>query len=109
MDKMSYIIIQIAFVALIAISSLKVVEAGQHQDPPHQMIEKAYFKCEASKNLEGGIYIYGKGPFKRFGQQECLCSQNDWIRIRQEEFKELAAKWYGVDWSKEIPFWNQAR
>lgn len=95
-----------AFVALI-VSSLQVAEAGKHQDPPHQMIEQAYFKCEASKNLEGGIY--GKGPFKRFGPRESLCSQRDWIKISQEEFKELAAKWYDVDWSTEIPFWKQTR
>jgi hypothetical protein len=81
--------------------------AGHHEDPPHKMIEQAYFKCEASRNLEGGNY--GKGPFKRFGPKDSLCSEHEWVRISQEEFKTLAEKWYGVNWSKEIPFWNHTQ
>jgi len=79
--------------------------AYAHEDPPHSMIELAYFKCEASKNLEGGIY--GKGPFKRFGPEESACSKEDWVRISHEEFKTLATQWYGVNWDNEIPWWNR--
>jgi hypothetical protein len=74
-------------------------------NPPHKMIERAYFKCEASKNLEGGIY--GKGPFKRFGPEASACSNQDWVRISHEEFKALATQWYGVNWDNEIPWWNR--
>jgi hypothetical protein len=26
--------------------------------------------------------------------------------INKNEFKELATKWFKIDWIKEIPFWN---
>lgn len=74
-------------------------------NPPHKMIEQAYFKCEASKNLEGGIY--GKGPFKRFGPEVSACLKQDWVRINLEEFKALATQWYGVSWDNEISWWNR--
>lgn len=80
--------------------------AGTHEGPQHKMIERAFFKCEASKSLEGGIY--GKGPFKRFGPKESLCSENEWARINQKEFTHLATQWHGYDWSndKNMPFWS---
>lgn len=80
--------------------------AGEHEAPSHKMIEQAFSKCEASRSLEGGIY--GKGPFKRFGPKESLCSENEWIRITQKEFKRLAIQWHGYDWSndKNMPFWS---
>jgi hypothetical protein len=79
--------------------------AGEHEPPPHKMIELAYFKCEASRNIEGGIY--GKGPFKRFGPEKSACSSSERVPIQHEEFKRLATEWYGYDWSKEIPWWNR--
>ncbi len=78
--------------------------AGKHEDPPHKMIDMSFFKCEASKSLKGGIW--GKGPFKEFGPEESLCSENEWIKIDKKEFKKLATVWYTFDWSKEIPWFN---
>jgi hypothetical protein len=69
------------------------------------MIEHAYFKCAASKGLEGGIY--GKGPFMRFGPNPAPCSSSEWIRISRLEFKSLATEWYGKNWGQEIPWWQQ--
>jgi hypothetical protein len=80
--------------------------SGKHQPPPHGMIDHAYFKCEASRNLEGGIY--GKGPFKRFGPEHSACSALEWTRISRPEFKQLATEWYGQRWENEIPFWSCA-
>lgn len=33
-----------------------VVPASCSSDPPHGMIEQAYFKCDAKKTLAGGLY-----------------------------------------------------
>lgn len=72
--------------------------------PSHTAIDHKYSKCEKSLNLEGGIY--GKGPFKRFGPDKAACATSEWVEIDKAEFKRLATTWYGVDWSKEIPFWQ---
>jgi hypothetical protein len=69
------------------------------------MIEQAYFKCSASRSLEGGIY--GKGPFKRFGPIPASCASSEWVRITHAEFKALASAWYGEDWSNATPFWKR--
>jgi hypothetical protein len=82
------------------------VYAGPHQPPPHGMIEQAYFKCEDSKSLEGGIY--GKGPFKKFGPEDSACSSSEWQSISLDEFRKLATQWYEVNWSNEIAWWNRA-
>jgi hypothetical protein len=74
------------------------------QPPPHDMIEQAYHYCEKCGSLEGGIY--GKGPFKSFpgeGKKECI---HEWKTITRGEFKRIAVEKYGVDWNKEIPFWQ---
>lgn len=97
----------IALIVIFLFSVCLCASAGQHEEPPHKMIEQAYFKCAASKNIEGGNY--GKGPFKRFGPKLSLCSKEEWVKISKEEFKTLAEKWYGFDWSKEIPYWAQSR
>ncbi len=72
--------------------------------PSHAAIDHKYFKCDKSRNLEGGIY--GKGPFKSFGPGKADCATSEWVEIDKAEFKRLATSWYGVDWSKEIPFWQ---
>ena len=74
-------------------------------EPRHQSIEEASFKCNASKNLEGGIH--GKGPFMRFGPKAASCSSQEWQRITQAEFKALATEWHGKDWRADIPFWKR--
>ena len=89
---------------IVAIAILCPLNSWAGENPPYKMIEMAYFKCEASRNLEGGIY--GKGPLKRFGPEESACTQKQWVRISREEFKGLATQWYGQDWDSEIPWWN---
>lgn len=73
------------------------------RDPPHLMVEESYFKCNTSKSLVGGIW--GKGPFKRIGPPP-QCARDEWVQIDRREFKALATSWHGVDWSKEISFWQ---
>ena len=93
---------------VVSLCSLSFVGlGGTHQAPPHTAIERAYFKCDASRSLEGGIY--GKGPFKRFGPKESACSSKEWVPIAHTEFKRLATEWYGHNWSNEIPFWVEAK
>ena len=87
--------------------------AGKHEPPPHKKVELAYFKCEASRTLEGGLYggpfSYGEGTFKRFGPVKSACSSSEWVAIKPEEFKRLATVWYRYDWNKEGPWWNADR
>jgi hypothetical protein len=92
-------------VGLLPLFASLVVLAGEL--PPHQMIEEAYFSCSASRSLQGGIF--GKGPLRKFGPQPGQCSANQWRRIKRSEFKALASKWHGVDWSKDIPFFREDR
>jgi hypothetical protein len=99
LTKKSLIVLTTVFL----FSIYSYASSGQHEDPPHKMIDQAFFKCDASKNLEGGIY--GKGPFKRFGPKQSQCSKDEWVKISKEEFKTLAEKWYGFDRSHEIPYW----
>ena len=54
------------------------------------MIGRQYFKCEANRRLEGGIY--GKGPLNEFGPYYC----RGWVEIDEAEFKLLAMQWHGV-------------
>lgn len=68
------------------------------------MIEMAFFKCEKCRSLEGGIY--GKGPFKSLRSPDAKACVHDWQPIDMVEFKKLGTEWRGVDWTKEIPFWN---
>lgn len=95
-----------AVVAVLSVSSV----AGKHQPPSHKKVEHAFFKCEASHNIEGGLYggpfSYGEAPFKHFGPKKSACSSSEWVAIKFEEFKRLATEWHGYDWSKEGPYWN---
>lgn len=81
------------------------IGVGCSSSPPHEAIDHAYFKCQASRNLEGGVY--GKGPFRRFGPMDSACSSSEWEAITHDEFKRLATEWYGQEWSHEIPFWSR--
>ena len=91
---------------IIMMTGLLVGCSGCRTDrpPEHMMIEMAFFKCEKCKSLEGGIY--GKGPFKSLHTPQAQKCVHDWQRIKMEEFKALATKWQGVEWSGEIPFWT---
>ena len=88
-----------SFIVLLSMSS-----APYAGEPPHAPIEQAYFKCISSKNLEGGIY--GKGPFKKFGPEDPLCSTSQWIKINKTEFKVLAEQWYSYDWKNSLVWWQ---
>jgi hypothetical protein len=92
-----------AVIALAAVANASI--PARAAEPDHKMIDFKFFKCEKSRDLRGGIY--GKGPFKWFGQSKSECSKEEWVEITKDEFKTLAAEWYGYDWSKEIPFWNE--
>lgn len=72
--------------------------------PKHKMIEMAFFKCEKCRSLEGGIY--GKGPFKSLHADQAKACVHNWQSIDMKEFKALGTEWKGIDWTKEIPFWN---
>jgi len=71
------------------------------------MIEMAFFKCEKCRSLEGGIY--GKGPFKSLHALEAKTCVHEWRSIRRAEFKALGTEWLGIDWTKEISFWNSEK
>ena len=92
-----------AFVHLLALAVC--VAACASSEPKHDMIEQAYFKCDSSRSLEGGIY--GKGPFLRFGPDPSACSSAQWVRITRGQFKNLASGWYGKDWSQENWWWKR--
>ena len=68
-------------------------------------MEYAFYKCVASRSLEGGIYK--KGPFRRFGRDPPTCSTTQWERIERDEFKRLATEWHGKQWEAEILFWSE--
>lgn len=83
---------------------LSCVGCQSDQPPKHNRIEMAFFQCEKCRSLEGGIY--GKGPFKSLRSPDAKTCVHDWQAIDKAEFKKLGTEWKGVDWSKEIPFWN---
>jgi hypothetical protein len=98
-----------AFFTLLALTICGAGCASSKQ-PKHMMIEQAYFKCNSSRSLQGGIY--GKGPLAKFGPTPSSCSSSEWVRITRSEFKSLATEWYGKDWSQETtafwkyPYWD---
>jgi hypothetical protein len=51
------------------------------------MIEQAYFQCDATKRLKGGLY--GKGPFKMFDKEKAGCPLTEWMRVDGLEFKRF--------------------
>ena len=91
---------------MVMLALVVTVCAGCRTDrpPEHKMIEMAFFKCEKCHSLEGGIY--GKGPIKSLHSPEAKACVHDWRPIARVEFKKLGTEWKGVDWTKEIPFWN---
>jgi hypothetical protein len=86
--------------------ALAVLLSGCATAPPHGKVEIAYFECPESRTLEGGIY--GKDMVRHFGPDPGLCQSSDWVRITRAQFKDLATAWYGVDWSKEGPWWQRS-
>jgi hypothetical protein len=50
-----------------------------------------------------------KGPKRRYatnsGKTECWTSE--WEEIDRKTFKKLVTEWYGIDWSKETPYWQE--
>jgi hypothetical protein len=64
--------------------------------PDHPLIGEAYFKCEAKRAVEGGMY--GKGPKFRFGSQYC----RTWQAISRQEFTALVLEWHGKSLEGEL-------
>lgn len=71
------------------------------QPPEHMMIERAYFKCEKCKSLEGGIY--GKGPLKYMHSPKSMECVHDWQRIEKDKFEKLSVEWYDRSCNEKIP------
>ena len=90
---------------LIAFALLLPLVAHAGENPRHMAVEQAYFECTASRSLQGGIF--GKGPLRTFGPQPGQCSADAWRRVDRATFKARAGEWYGVDWSKDIPFFSE--
>lgn len=76
------------------------------QPPAYTQIVEKYYVCKKHRILHGGIF--GKGPtrkyFKSNGREWCW--KWEWEEIDRKTFKGLATDWYGVDWSKEVPYWH---
>ncbi|MCX6928758.1 MAG: hypothetical protein NT154_36930 [Verrucomicrobia bacterium] len=75
------------------------------QPPKTKMIEQAFFSCSKCGSLRGGVF--GKGPTKRFQAATASHCVHDWQPVSYDEFKALATQRFGVDWSKEIPYWSR--
>jgi hypothetical protein len=74
------------------------------QPPKTKMIEQAFFSCSKCGSLCGGVF--GKGPSKSFQAATASHCVHDWQPVSYAEFKTLATQRFGVDWSKEIPYWS---
>jgi hypothetical protein len=72
--------------------------------PSYGKIYEAYYVCEKSKSLVGGIF--GKGPIRNFGKNENSCFRDQWEKIDKQTFKDFAVQWYEHDWDTDIPFWQ---
>lgn len=96
-------VIVIAIFALLAIAWW----VSLRQPPGYALIVEKYHVCTKQKALHGGIF--GKGPTKRFFPEKSRkwCWRWEWSEVSADEFKYLASKWYGVDWSKEADWWRQ--
>lgn len=79
---------------------------SRKQPPAHGLIIEKYYVCNKNRILHGGIF--GKGPTRKFSEdnEKSWCWRSEWEEISREKFKELATEWYGVDWSKETPYWK---
>lgn len=75
------------------------------EEPEHKLVELNYHYCPLDNALRGGIW--NKGPFKKFGPNPSLCEKEEWELVSRLRFKELATKYYEVDWTKEINFWSE--
>ena len=94
--------------ALILLTALSVTLCGcarYNQPPKTMMIEQAFFACSKCGSLDGGVY--GKGPVKSFWTKAASHCIHDWQPISKGEFEFLATERFGVDWSKEIPYWSE--
>lgn len=97
-------VVAAALVAVVAIGLCGC--ASRYNQPPNtMMIEEAFFTCSACGSLRGGVF--GKGPTKQFQAASASNCVHDWQGISKREFQTLASERFGVDWSKEIPYWSE--
>jgi len=96
-------VIGAALLALVAIG-LGGCASRYDQSPDTMMIEQAFFTCSKCGSLRGGVF--GKGPTKRFQAATASRCVHDWQQVSKGEFQALASERFGVDWSKEIPYWS---
>ncbi len=92
-------------VMVVAMAAMWLWWIGLKHPPSYGLIEQKYYVCRVQKALNGGIF--GKGPLKAYYKDQEWCWRKDWEEIERDEFKALATKWYGVDWSVEIDYWNR--
>ena len=105
-------ILVIALIILLIIALLFAVPVillswhSRKQPPAYALIIEKYYVCRRHRILEGGIF--GKGPTEKFFDKDgkSWCWRNEWQEIDRDTFKKLATDWYGVDWSKKIPYWH---
>jgi len=97
-----FLIIVLSFIYLLT----TVWWQSRKQPPAFPMIVQKYYVCRKHRILKGGIF--GKGPLRTFADEngQSWCWRDEWEEIDRKTFKMLASKWYGVDWSDEIPFWQ---
>jgi len=97
--------IVIVTIILISILLLMIIFNPFNRKPKSKyIIYVGYYICEKCQSIEGGIY--GKGPIKVLHNKKSNWCIHKWEEINKKEFKELATKWFKIDWGKEIPFWN---
>jgi hypothetical protein len=99
---------KIALIPCLALATIFPVfdlfKPKKDQPPDYVAADCAYFYCPKCDSLHGGIWK--KGPTKHFYGPNRKSCVHDWRLIPKKEFKSLATEKYGVDWSKEIPFWE---
>jgi hypothetical protein len=93
-------------ILLAAITAVVALCVGCRPDrpPSHRSVECAFFYCAKCDSLDGGIY--GKGPVKSLRSATAERCRHEWGRLSREQFKELSKDNFGIDWSKESPWWS---
>lgn len=76
-----------------------------HGDESFPPIAQEYYHCKHCGSLDGGIY--GKGPTRHFRTEQGKTCTHDWQLISRDEFIKIGTERFHIDWSQEIPFWQQ--
>ena len=87
------------------LGALSSCASRYNQPPKTMMIEEAFFACSKCGSLDGGIF--GKGPVMHLSSADAAHCVHTWRTVSKSEFEALATQRFGVDWSKEIPYWRE--